>query len=366
MNDDFSDPNPSSEPSWQPPGRKGCVGTLGRWILMSIILALVVLPFTPIAGKIKLALLEIASRARATKIITREVPHEVVRIQRVEVQPPPPPLPSKFVPKKEMDVTTLFNGITINTTLETTEGDRAIKEVEDPNAYKVNFSVSVRVPKANSSIEDLARINPELPKMLPGLGSLVANGKVSGFYHKLYDTKTSLVQRDLSRLNKLLDRHNFFDCETILELTDPKTARKALRLLAKEVGDRGVLLVDEIPAGVIAQGDENYLIQILLNLVQNSLDALAGRPMPTIWLKACETENGVDLIVRDNGMGIPKENLSKIFDPFFTTKQVGQGMGLGLSICFRMIQQMGGEVKIDTVQDSHTQFTLSLKKPENT
>lgn len=145
-----------------------------------------------------------------------------------------------------------------------------------------------------------------------------------------------------------------------------ETARKALRLLAKEIGDRGVMLVDEIPADVIAQGDENYLIQILLNLVQNSLDALAGRPSPTIWLKACETANGVDFIVRDNGPGIPKENLSKIFDPFFTTKQVGQGMGLGLSICFRMIQQMEGEVKIDTVEGSHTQFTLSLKKPANT
>ena len=144
-----------------------------------------------------------------------------------------------------------------------------------------------------------------------------------------------------------------------------ETSRKALRLLAKEIGDRDVTLLDEIPAGIIAQGDENYLIQILLNLVQNSLDALAGRPAPTIWLKAQATANSIDLIVRDNGMGIPKENLSKIFDPFFTTKQVGQGMGLGLSICFRMIQQMGGEVKIDTATDSHTQFTLSLKKPEN-
>jgi two-component system sensor histidine kinase PhcS len=144
-----------------------------------------------------------------------------------------------------------------------------------------------------------------------------------------------------------------------------ETSRKALRLLAKEIGDRGVLLVDQIPPGVIAQGDENYLIQILLNLVQNSLDALAGRPEPTILLRAHATANGVDLIVRDNGEGIPKENLSKIFDPFFTTKQVGQGMGLGLSISFRMIQQMGGEVKIDTVAGSHTQFTLSLKKPEN-
>jgi two-component system sensor histidine kinase PhcS len=144
-----------------------------------------------------------------------------------------------------------------------------------------------------------------------------------------------------------------------------ETSRKALRLLAKEIGDRGVTLVDEIPPGVIAQGDENYLIQILLNLVQNSLDALAGCPSPTILLKAQTTASGVDLIVRDNGMGIPKENLSKIFDPFFTTKQVGQGMGLGLSICFRLIQQMGGEVKIDTAEGSHTQFTLSLKKPEN-
>ena len=144
-----------------------------------------------------------------------------------------------------------------------------------------------------------------------------------------------------------------------------ETTRKALRLLAKEIGDRGVALLDEIPPGTIAQGDENYLIQILLNLVQNSLDAVTGRPSPTIWLRAAATPGGVDLIVLDNGMGIPKENLSKIFDPFFTTKQVGQGMGLGLSICFRMIQQMGGEIKIDSLVGSHTQFTLSLKKPEN-
>lgn len=144
-----------------------------------------------------------------------------------------------------------------------------------------------------------------------------------------------------------------------------ETARKALRLLAKEISDRGVRLLDEIPPGVIAQGDENYLIQVLLNFVHNSLDALAGRAEPTIWIKAQEAGERVELTVRDNGKGIPKDNLSKIFDPFFTTKEVGQGMGLGLSICFRMIQQMHGEVKIDTEEGSHTQFTLSLQKPTN-
>ncbi|MCB1276915.1 ATP-binding protein [Prosthecobacter sp.] len=142
-----------------------------------------------------------------------------------------------------------------------------------------------------------------------------------------------------------------------------ETSRKALRLLAKEISDRGVTLEDEIPEGVMVHGDENSLIQILLNFIQNSLDALVGRDTPTIRLRCHETDSGIDLIVRDNGSGIPKEHLSKVFDPFFTTKEVGQGMGMGLSICFRLIQQMGGEVKIDTAVGSHTQFILSLKKP---
>jgi len=139
--------------------------------------------------------------------------------------------------------------------------------------------------------------------------------------------------------------------------------RKALRLLNKEIGDRSVTLVDEVPEGLMAQGDENHLIQIVINLIQNSLDALNDRPEPQILLKAFENETHVELIVRDNGSGIPQANLAKIFDPFFTTKPVGQGMGLGLSLCFRMIQGMGGEVSVDTTEGSHTQFKISLARP---
>jgi C4-dicarboxylate-specific signal transduction histidine kinase len=134
-------------------------------------------------------------------------------------------------------------------------------------------------------------------------------------------------------------------------------------LLGNEISDRGVTLQDEVPEGIIAQGDENHLIQILINLVHNSLDALQGRESPTILVKAVDNGPRIELIVRDNGSGIPKANLAKIFDPFFTTKPVGQGMGMGLSLCFRMIQGMGGEVHVDSVEGSHTQFTLSLVKP---
>ena len=266
----MSDPSdsthtPKQDPGWRPPSRGGCIGSFGRVVLMLVILVLVVLPFTPIAGRIKNSLLQIAATARGTRVITREVPKEVVRIQKVEVTAPPPPLPSKFVPNKDMEITKLFNGITINTKLDTTEGDHAIKEVENPDAYKVTFNLSVRVPKANQSIEELAKINPDLPKMLPGLGKLVQSGKVSGFYHKLYETKTTLVQRDLSRLNKLLDRHNFFDCETILELQDPTTARKAL-LIQSEMdvvsdgtdGDRCPTLDDSIATSDYYQPSTSY------------------------------------------------------------------------------------------------------------
>jgi hypothetical protein len=64
--------------------------------------------------------------------------------------------------------------------------------------------------------------------VLPGLEAMLPAAKVSGFYHKLYENKTNAVQRDLTRLNRLLDRHNFFDCETILELSHPVSQRKAL------------------------------------------------------------------------------------------------------------------------------------------
>lgn len=139
--------------------------------------------------------------------------------------------------------------------------------------------------------------------------------------------------------------------------------RKALRLLQKEIGCRGVMLLDEIPGELIAQGDENHLIQILLNVMQNSLDALQGRAEPEILLKAFLQEGRVHLIVRDNGCGIPQSNLAKIFDPFFTTKPVGEGMGLGLSLCYRMIQGMGGEMTVDSIEGSHTQFTICLARP---
>lgn len=216
---------------WDQRPKRGALSSLIRLCVLVIIALLLVMPFTPFAGKIKRGIKEIVSAGRGTtEIITREiekrveVPREVVK----EVPAPPPPLPDDYIPRKDADVATFYNGITIKTKLETEQGTYASLERLNPDAYKAEFQLSVRVPKANQTVPELSRINPALPSLLPDLQAMLSTAKVSGFYHKLYENKTASIQRDITRLNKVLDRHNFFDCETILELTHPTSKRKAL------------------------------------------------------------------------------------------------------------------------------------------
>jgi hypothetical protein len=224
-----SQPDPDHQP-WQPRPPRSLFGNIAR-VLFLLVLALgLILPFTPFASKIRRAIEGIVNSAGKTKIITREVPVEktVEVVRTVEVEAPPPPLPSKFIPRKDVDIASLFNGVTIKTNVSTEEGTYASLERENADAYKAEFQLNIRIPKANQTIEELKRVNEHLPTVLPGLDALLQTAKVSPFYHKLYDNKTNMVVRDLTRLNKVLDRHNFFDCETILELTGDATQRRAL------------------------------------------------------------------------------------------------------------------------------------------
>lgn len=235
-----------------PQPKRSRFGSFAGLLFLAIILTGLLLPFTPFAGKMKRGIQDILESARGTKerIITREVPREVIKEVIKEIQPP---LPEKYIPRKAIDIATLFNGITVKTNLLTEQGNFASLERLDPESYKAEFQLSIRVPKANQTMVELSRINQHLPAILPGLDAMLSTAKVSGFYHKLYDNKTSRVQNDLTRLHRVLDRPNFYDCETILELTHPATQRRTL-LIQSEMdvvsdgsdGDRMPTLADYI------------------------------------------------------------------------------------------------------------------------
>lgn len=215
---------------------RSTLGTLCLLLGLILLIGILILPFTPFASKAKRQIDIWVEKSRTERVVVEEKIREVIKevekkvevIKEVKVPGDPTPLPSKFIPRKDIDVATLYNGITIQTQLQTEEGKFATVERKDKDAFKVEFSVKLRVPEPNNSLEELTKVNPELPKMLPGLSAMMSSSKVSGFYHKLYQNKVQRVQTHLTRLNRILDRHNFFDCETILEMHHPVSQRKVL------------------------------------------------------------------------------------------------------------------------------------------
>ncbi|MBI5491138.1 MAG: sensor histidine kinase [Deltaproteobacteria bacterium] len=103
-----------------------------------------------------------------------------------------------------------------------------------------------------------------------------------------------------------------------------------------------------------------HLQQIVMNVVNNALDATAGRPGARVVVSSRLEGGRVVLRVRDNGPGIPRENLTRIFQPFFTTKPVGRGTGLGLAICYGLVQELGGTIAVDSAAGGGTTFTIAL------
>jgi signal transduction histidine kinase len=141
------------------------------------------------------------------------------------------------------------------------------------------------------------------------------------------------------------------------------TLNSALRFLSHEYKNK-VQIQQNLDPEQIVWANKNKLIQVFVNLLQNSIDALKNKKFEngqaTIWLEG-RVENGVNIVrFRDNGEGIPAEVMDKIFDPFFTTKDVGQGMGLGLSICYRIIQSFEGTIRVKSEPGQFCEFTLEF------
>jgi signal transduction histidine kinase len=101
-----------------------------------------------------------------------------------------------------------------------------------------------------------------------------------------------------------------------------------------------------------------------LNLVTNAVQAMANE-RGTIMLTTRGVEGGVAVEVADDGKGIAPEVLPKIFDPFFSTKEIGKGTGLGLSISYKIVEQHGGRIDVESRVGVGTKFTvwLPLKPP---
>jgi two-component system sensor histidine kinase PhcS len=136
----------------------------------------------------------------------------------------------------------------------------------------------------------------------------------------------------------------------------------AVRLVSHET--KGIKIRRELRGDTMVRGDEAAIIGVLINLISNAALAMRkhGTAEPAIDIVADAGAAGERLTVsvRDNGPGILPEHLGRVFEPFFTTREVGQGLGLGLSISYSVVQRHGGTLVADSAAGFWTQFTFDL------
>ena len=163
--------------------------------------------------------------------------------------PEPTGTPRTPVITGQIDTARLFNGITVHSSVETPQGADAATERGDPQSYILDLKLQARIPSANRTLEELAKITPALPKLLPGLASMLTPDSVAPYFTELYNTKIKKLRENLVRLDLLLSRHNFYDCQTVLLLRHPETNRKAILLQGDMDVDSDGSDSDRLPAG---------------------------------------------------------------------------------------------------------------------
>jgi two-component system NtrC family sensor kinase len=136
--------------------------------------------------------------------------------------------------------------------------------------------------------------------------------------------------------------------------------RSSLRLVGNEALLSSVQVQNDLPDHLPrVRGHFRNLQQLFLNLFLNAIQAMPDGG--TLSVRAA-VENGefVKVGVADTGCGIPKECIDRIFEPFFTTKPIGQGTGLGLSVSYGIIQEVGGRITVESEPGKGTAFSVFL------
>lgn len=136
---------------------------------------------------------------------------------------------------------------------------------------------------------------------------------------------------------------------------------EALLLLQPQIKQSGFVLNLDLPEeDIIVKGGRIRLEQVIINLLSNAFDAVQSCATPMVGLSLVREDREAVLQVADNGTGIDQETLPQIFDPFFTTKDVGAGLGLGLSIAYKIVHDFSGTLKAENREGGGAVFTMRL------
>lgn len=231
----------------------------------------------------------------------------------------------------------------------------------------------------------------EQQKMIQTSSRLASLGEMAaGIAHEI-NNPLAIISGYVSILRKVLHQKGYKDAEvdSRIDMIDSTVHRMAkiirgLRIYSRESHDgdhevaslasilddtlifcqekfrnHAVTLKTEVDPNLQVRCRPYQISQVILNLLNNACDAVADIEVREVEVKACSVDGGIEIAVTDSGPGVPKASRSKIMQPFFTTKEVGNGVGLGLSISQGIMQGHEGRLYLDESSEK-TRFVIWL------
>ncbi|MBW2028880.1 MAG: HAMP domain-containing protein [Deltaproteobacteria bacterium] len=179
------------------------------------------------------------------------------------------------------------------------------------------------------------------------------------------------METEISRVNQIIKKLLDFSrlsSGMMRETSVHDVIHQTIDILAPQPMMDDINIQEELKATQdIVWCDPNELQQVFLNIVMNAVDTLEVKrlsagddPEKTLLLRSANRDDAIEVRVEDNGCGIPEQDLSHIFDPFYTTKEPGKGTGLGLAVCYRIVEGIGGRIMAESTLGKGTAIIITL------
>ncbi|MCD4797208.1 MAG: tetratricopeptide repeat protein [Candidatus Cloacimonetes bacterium] len=216
-------------------------------------------------------------------------------------------------------------------------------------------------------------INQPITHISLGVGNILVRQKMNKLEDEYLIEKCNNFYEDIKRVNKIINQIKIFsrDRKSIIfkKIDVNETINNTLLLIKTQYENHRIKLETNLDENIgNALGDKYKLEQVIINLLGNARDAIESKRndsdktsnMGKIKIVTYNKKNKIYIDITDNGTGIPEDKIDKIFDPFYTTKDPEKGTGLGLSIVYGIIQEMNGEISIQSKLNEFATIKITL------